>query len=150
MKGTPMQPVSEFVEKFFEDFEKGINTSDLELMGSRYAESFMFAGPLGAQPVKKADFLMVLPKRQALMKSLGQTSSTLKSLEETRLDENYLIVKVFWNMRFEKEGAAALVDENSATYILFQQGELLQIVFQLDHQNLVERVQKLGLMSGPQ
>ena len=144
-----MQPISKAVEQFFEDYEKAINSNDLELIGSRYADSFMFAGPLGSQPVKKADFLQVLPKRMELMKNLGQTSSTLRSLEETRLDESYTLVKVGWEMRFEKDQTGPLFDENYATYILLQQDASFQIVFQLDHQDLMERIQKLGLNPRP-
>ena len=141
-----MTQVSDIVRNFFESFEQASNTLDLELLGSQYSDSFMFASPQGVQPIKKDDFLKVLPKRKGFFKTMGLISSTITALEETRLDENYIMVKAHWNMRFEKKPEQAITDETSATYFLFQQENILQIVFQLDHQDLTKRVQELGLM----
>src|SRR5262245_33505605 len=143
-----MKQASDFVRKFFEDYERSINASDSEgspeLIASRYSDSFMFAGPQGAQAVNKQDFLKALPKRQWFFKSIGLTSTTIQSLEETRLDDNYVMVKTSWNMRFEKE--AGIVAEARATYILRQEESSLRIVFQLDHQDLMRTAQDLGLL----
>lgn len=49
-------------------------------------------------------------------------------------------------MRFENGSGPPTIAENSATYLLFQQGDALRIVFQLDHQALMQRVQDLGLL----
>ena len=141
-----MTPASDIVRNFFEGFEKASNSLDLELLGSQYSDSFMFASPQGAQPIQKDDFLKVLPRRKGFFKAIGLVSSTITALEETRLDENYIMVKAHWNMRFEKNPEQAITDESSATYFLFQQENRLQIVFQLDHQDLTKRVQELGLM----
>ncbi|HEU0174884.1 MAG TPA: DUF4440 domain-containing protein [Blastocatellia bacterium] len=145
-----MKQVSDVVRKFFEDYERNVNASDsedgLELIASRYSDSFMFAGPQGAQTVKKGDFLKALPKRRWFFKTVGLTSSTIQSLEETRLDDNYVMVKAYWNMRFEKGAEQPIVAETSATYILCQEESSLQIVFQLDHQDLMQRAHDLGLL----
>ena len=141
-----MTQSSDVVRKFFEGFEKASNSLDLELLGSQYSDSFMFASPQGAQPIKKDDFLKVLPKRQGFFKTIGLISSTITALEETRLDKNYIMVKAHWNMQFEKKPGQSITDDISATYVLFQQENRLQIVFQLDHQDLTKRVQELGLM----
>lgn len=141
-----MNQVSEIVRKFFEEYERNIKASVPEHVASQYSDPFMFASPQGAQTVKKEAFLTVLLKRVGFFKTIGLTSSTIQSLEETRLDNNYVLVKVFWKMRFEKDGAQPIDDENSATYILHQQEDLMRIVFQLDHQDLMKRVQDLGLL----
>src|SRR5215813_7132662 len=149
-----MEQVSDIVRKFFEDYERSINASNSEegpeLIASRYSDLFMFAGPQGAQAVKKEDFLKALPKRQSFFKTVGLTSSTIKSLEETQLDDNYVMVKAHWNIRFEKEAEQPIVAEISATYILFQEESSLRIVFQLDHQNLMKTAQDLGLLPANQ
>jgi hypothetical protein len=145
-----MEQVSDIVRKFFEDYERSVNASNLEgapeLIASRYSDSFIFAGPQGAQAVKKEDFLKALPKRQWFFKTVGLTSSTIRSLEETCLDDNYVMVKAYWNMRFEKEAEQPVVAETSATYILCQEESSLRIVFQLDHQDLMKTAQDLGLL----
>ena len=145
-----MKQASDIVRKFFEDYERSINTSDSEsspeFIASRYSDSFMFAGPQGEQAVKKEDFLKALPKRQWFFKTVGLTSSTIRSLEETRLDDNYVMVKAYWNLRFEKEAEQPVVAEISATYILCQEESSLRIVFQLDHQDLMKTARDLGLL----
>jgi len=145
-----MEQVSDIVRRFFEDYERSVNASNLEgtpeLIASRYSDSFMFAGPQGAQAVKKEDFLKALPNRQWFFKTVGLTSSTIRSLEETFLDDNYVMVKAYWNIRFEKEAEQPVVAETSATYILCQEESSLRIVFQLDHQDLMKTAQDLGLL----
>jgi hypothetical protein len=59
------------------------------------------------------------------------------------LDENYIQVKAYWAFTFEKEPGRSMVDEGAATYILRREGDGLQIVFQLDHQDLTKRAQNL-------
>lgn len=139
-----MNSASDIVKRFFRDYEKGSNTGDPELAASQYAESFMFASNNGVQAVKRDDLIKVLPKRQGFVKSLGLSSMGLRSLEETRLDEQYIMVKAYWTMRVDKGGAQPLDDEISATYILHQHQDSLRIVFQLDHQDLIKRLQELG------
>jgi ketosteroid isomerase-like protein len=141
-----MIQASDIVRNFFEGFEKATNTLDLELLGSQYSDSFMFASPQGAQPIKKDDFLKVLPKRKEFFRTIGLISSRITTLEETRLDETYVMVKAHWNMQFENKSGQSITDDTSATYVLFQQENKLQIVFQLDHQDLTKRVQELGLL----
>jgi ketosteroid isomerase-like protein len=141
-----MKPVSHSVTKFFEDYERNRETSDPEAIGQQYAETFMFAGPQGVQIVKKDDFLKALPQRQGFFKAVGLTLSKIKTLEETRLDEHYLLVRADWVMQFDKNAGQLITEEISATYVLSQQEDRLKIVLQLDHQDLVKRVQTLGLL----
>jgi hypothetical protein len=56
------------------------------------------------------------------------------------------MVKAYWKMRFEKDREQPIVAEISATYILYRREDSLRIVFQLDHQDLMKRVQDLGLL----
>jgi hypothetical protein len=139
-----MQQVSNMVKAFFEDYEKGSNTPSPELIASQYSDSFMFASPQGAQAVRKEDFLKALPKRDAFFKAVGLTSSKIQSLEETRLDDSYVLVKAYWEMQFEKGPERPVVAEIAATYLLYQQGPVLRIVLQLDHQDLMKKVQEFG------
>jgi hypothetical protein len=47
---------------------------------------------------------------------------------------------------FEKDLEPPILAEISATYILYQQEDVLRIVFQLDHKDLMKWVQDLGLL----
>ena len=141
-----MNLVSIIVQNFFDGFEESSNTLNLEMLGSQYCDSFMFAGPAGAIPIKKDDFLKILPKRYDFFKKIGLVSSKMIALETTQLDKNYFLVRVNWEMRFEKIGEQPILEIISATYVLIQRENKLQIIFQLDHQDLMERIKELGLM----
>jgi hypothetical protein len=141
-----MAPVSAPVQDFFARYERGTNGHDPDFPAAFYGDSFLFAGPAGAQAVQKADFLKVLPRRAAFFQTIGLTATTLQRLDETRLDDHYVQVAVVWQMRFEKDPAHPLLDDNSATYVLHQHADGLRIVFQLDHQDLMARVVALGLV----
>ena len=141
-----MAPVSDKVRQFFEGYERGANGLDPEFPAAHFGDSFLFGDPAGARAVKKDDFLKMLPRRTEYFKTLGLASSKILSLEETRLDDHYVMVKAIWQMRFEKDPGQPIVDENSATYVLYQQADSLRIVFQLDHQDLMQRAQALGLL----
>ena len=141
-----MSQISDIVNAFFAAYEQHINASMPEEIAAQYGDSFMFAGPHGSQAVRKEDFLKVLPKREGFFKSIGLSSTTVLAVATTPLADNYLLAKVTWQMRFEKEGAQPILDENLATYILQQQEDGLKIVFQLDHQDLMQRVAELGLL----
>lgn len=75
---------------------------------------------------------------------MGLVSSKVESLEASELDSKYVLAKVVWKMRFERGTGAAVDSQNSATYILPATADSFEIVFQLDHQDLVKKVQDLG------
>ena len=108
-----------------------------------YADAFMFGGPQGVQCIKKEDFVRVLPKRKEFFRSVGLVSSKIESLEASNLDSKYVLVKAFWKMRFESSTGLPIDSENSSTYILAGTGDSFQIVVQLDHQDLMKKVQDL-------
>ena len=141
-----MKQVSKDVKMFFDGYEKSGNTPDSEPITSYYDDTFMFAGPQGVQSVKKEDFLKALPKRDGFFKAAGLKGSRIQSLEETRLDDNYLMVKVYWEMRFEKNAGDPVDVDLVTTYMLYQQDAELRIVFQLDHQDFMKIVGELGLL----
>jgi hypothetical protein len=105
----------------------------------------MFGGPAGVQCVKKEDFLKVLPQRKEFFRSRGLVSSNIDSLAASTLDSNYTLVKVVWNMCFDRSASEPIYSQNTASYILSGANDRLQIVFQIDHQDLTKRVQELGL-----
>jgi hypothetical protein len=139
-----MGQISEIAGKLFEDYERGIAAPNPDLISSLYSDRFIFAGPRGVQVIRREDLRGALPRRQEFFRMVGLTSSKVQSLEETLLDENYIMVRACWSMRFETAPGQPVV-KTAATYILHRRGDLLRIVFQLDHQDLMKTVQDLGL-----
>jgi hypothetical protein len=133
------------VKSFFSGYETANATFDLEQIAAYYADVFMFGGPEGVQCVKKEDFLKVLPRRKEFFRSQGLVSSTVDSLEASALDSKYTLVKVIWNMRFDRSASEPKYSKNAASYVLSRTDNIFQIIFQVDHQDFRKRVQQLGL-----
>jgi hypothetical protein len=133
------------VKSFFTRYEAANAIFDVEQIAACYAEVFMFAGPDGFQCVKKEDFLKVLPRRKEFFRSRGLVASNIDSLAASSLDSKYTLVKVVWNMRFDRSGSESIYSQNTASYILSRADDRFQIVFQIDHQDLTKRMQELGL-----
>jgi hypothetical protein len=133
------------VKSFFTRYEAANAIFDVEQIAACYAEVFMFGGPEGVQCVKKEDFLKILPRRKEFFRSRGLVSSNIDSLAASSLDSKYTLVKVVWNMRFDRSASEPIYSQNTASYILSRANDRFQIVFQVDHQDLTKRVQELGL-----
>jgi len=132
-------------KSFFTRYEAANAIFDVEQIAACYADVFMFGGPEGVQCVKKEDFLKVLPRRKEFFRSRGLVSSNIDSLAASTLDSKYTLVKVVWNMRFDRSASEPIYSQNTASYILSGAKDRFQIVFQIDHQDLTKRVQELGL-----
>ena len=131
------------VEEFFRSYEQANNDFDVQLIAKLYAETFMFGNPQGVQAVKKEEFIKVLPRRKDFMKTAGLVSSRVDSVEASTLDSKYILVKTVWNMLFRTSNGGAVARKTSATYILSSSGDSFEIVFQVDHQDLMKIVQEL-------
>lgn len=83
----------------------------------------------GIQVVKKDDFIAGISKRQAFFQSLGFQFVKMLALDETRLDDHYLMAKVQWQMRFEKNPGMPVDVVSSSTYILFSKDDSLRSSF---------------------
>jgi hypothetical protein len=133
------------VKSFFTDYERANAIFDVQQIAACYADVFMFGGPEGVRCVKKEDFLKVLPRRKEFFRSRGLVSSNIESLEASTLDSKYTLVKVVWNMRFDRSASESTYNRNTASYILSRANDSFQIVLQIDHQDLTKKVQELGL-----
>ena len=116
------------VKSFFTRYEAANAIFDVEQIAACYAEVFMFGGPEGVQCVKKEDFLKVLPRRKEFFRSRGLVSSKIDSLEASTLDSKYTLVKVIWNMRFDRGASETIYRQNAASYILSRTDDRSQIL----------------------
>ena len=133
------------VRQFFEEYQTANINFEIQRIAAFYADVFMFADPNGVRSVKKEDFLKDLPRRKDFFKSLGLISSSLESAESLEMDSHYVLVKTIWKMRFERNTGEIVDCRNFATYVLAMSGDSFEIVFQLDHQDLIQKARELGL-----
>jgi hypothetical protein len=142
-----MNQISSIIKKFFEQFEQASNSFDGDLLASQFSDPYMAADPDGnIHIVKKDDLLAVAAKRQAFFQSIGFQFVKIVVLDETRLDDNYVMVKALTHMRFEKEQGNLVDTKNDTTYILFVKDDSPRIVFNLAHEDLTKVMQKHGLL----
>src|SRR5262245_7226859 len=104
---------------FFEQYARGRTTRDVELIASQYLDPFMLADPNGARAVTKAAVLAVFPTGLERLKVKGHTSTELRSLESTELDEYYRLVRVQLVWCFERSEDARIEVPVYATFILY-------------------------------
>ena len=135
------------VEEFFRRYEQANNDFDVHLIATLYADTFLFGNPQGVQAVKKEDFVKLLPRRKDFMKAAGLLSSRVDSVETSELDSKYMLAKTVWNMSFRANNGDDVTRKSLATYVLSTIGDSFEIVFQLDHQDLIKIVQELRAQS---
>ena len=141
-----MSTRSPVVREFFERYERSRNTFDLEVIDSQYPDAFIMAGPDGARVAEKQAALAGLPKGQALFKSLGHTSTTLVSLDETRLDEYYAMARARFVWHFEKAPAPPIDVDVDSTFILYIRDGVAKIVFQHEHEDFLQALRARGVL----
>lgn len=134
------------VEVFFREFETYSNAGDAGLSVSQFADPFLSADPAGARMVPAAALAMAIPKRKQLFDSIGSRSTTLVSLEQTRLDDHYVLAKTVWRMHFEPAGRAPVDVTVPSTYVVRTSDAALKIVFYLNHADIMAVLRDRGLL----
>ena len=81
------------VRVFFEQYARARSARDVisSRLGTR--QPLHVGIPNGARPVEKASLLAVFPNGLQLLKTHGHTSTNLRSLDETVVDEHYRFVR---------------------------------------------------------
>ena len=143
-----MEKVSPSVEAFFRQFELNNNRSDFSAAVAQFADTFMAAGPQGAQCVKASDFVLALPKRKQLFESFGCHSMQLVSVDAHSLGERYSMAHTRWRMNFaesDRSGEAVFVD---STFIVETTEQRSRIVLYLAHQDVFAILKQRGGTKG--
>lgn len=141
-----MDQSTEAIERFFHVFERSSDSGDMPALIPQFADTFMVAGPQGTQCIRAADFALALPKRKQLFDSLGCKSTTLVSLEQSRLDARFVMARTRWRMAFARvEGQSKDVLADSV-FIVDSGGDALKIVFYLANQDIMEVLRNHGIL----
>jgi ketosteroid isomerase-like protein len=129
--------VDQLVKAFLETYARANSSSDFSVIGSLYADTFMFAGPNGVRAVRKEDLLKVIPNMKAYFASMGLSETQLHSVEAIAIDSKYLLAKAGWRMILRNQNGDHQQVYASATYILERKdADKLCIVLQIHHQDL--------------
>ena len=140
-----MKSTTQAIEDFLRAFEHTDNRRQVVELASRFADTFLVAGPDGARVVKASDFALVLPKRQQMFEQMGHRSTKLESAVVTELDGRYLMADTKWRMTFA-HGEGQLSDVLvGSTYVLDAKDEL-KILFYLTHQDITTVLRERGIL----
>ena len=120
--------------EFLQQLECNSNGGNAVASASQFADVFLAAGPNGAQPVKASDFALALPKRIQVFASHGLKSTSLQSLQETRLSTRFVLADTRWKMNFVKDGGEEHVIAESVFIVDIGQ-DPFRIVFYLPKQD---------------
>ena len=142
-----MKPDPPLLQGFFDQYARSRSTLDIDLIASQYPDSFMVAGPNGARVAEKATVLAAFPKGQEFLKALGHQSTKVVSLDETRLDQHYVMARVQFVWRFAKASAQPIDVEVDTTFILYMKdGAPPLIVFQQEREEFQEALRARGVL----
>lgn len=135
------------VIRFIESYAHHSATRNIPALVSQFAETFLAAGPGGAQCVRAADFARALPRRIELFDSLGCQSTELIETHESQLDARYALVNTTWRFTFRgAEGAIETVDSESI-FVIDRESDPFQILLYLNPRDIMETLRERGIGS---
>jgi ketosteroid isomerase-like protein len=127
----------EEVSAFLARFERNANSGDAEEVVAQFADTFMAADANGARAVPSSAMLRAIPERRKMFERLGNSVTTLASVEEMRLDERYVLLRLEWLMKFEPGGREVRL---RSTFVLHHSEDGWKVVFYLNHEDLAALV----------
>ena len=135
------------IEQFFESYEEGANSFDVDLVTSQFTDSFMGADPNGVVCGPNDEkFREAIPQRKAFFQQIGFKSAKILDIDATPLDERYTMAKVHWHMVFEKEQGNLLDFKFFITYFLFDPGSGPKVAFYISHDDEQKVMKEAGLI----
>jgi hypothetical protein len=141
-----MNATTPVVQAFFDEYARSRTAMDVDLIASQYSDSFMMAGPTGARAVEKSAILAAFTSGQAFLKASGHTSTRVRSLEESRLDQQYTLVRAQFVWRFEKATTQPIDVTVSSTFVLYSGSGAPRIVFQHEHEDFQQALRARGVL----
>jgi hypothetical protein len=145
-EGAVMTTITPAIKEFFDRYARSRSVQDIDLIASQYPDSFMIAGPNGVQVAQKSAVLATFPKGQEFLKSLGHESTEVLSLNETRIDEHYLLVRALFVWRFRREPMPSREAKVDSTFVLYIDKGALKIVFQHEHEDFQQVLRASGVL----
>ncbi len=132
------------VEDFLKRFEINANVGSADEIVEQFADVFMAADPSGARAVPSSKLLTAIPQRKKLFESAGGGATGLVSVEQTRLDDRYILLKTAWLMKFDRGNGPSDNLILRSTFVLYRSNDGLKIVFYLNHEDLVSLLRERG------
>ena len=139
------------VSRFLALYSRETAEDNLQAVVSHFAETFLFAGPSGAQPIRASDFAAALPKRKALFDELGSQPSQLTAIHETPLDSRYVLARTTWRFSFQPANTPNQQFDTESTFLIDTglAGTLesdFKILLYLPHRDIMQILRDRGIL----
>jgi hypothetical protein len=130
---TPPAAAGSPARRFFGTFIDASDTLNRDALNACFADPFLFADASGSRPVSRDAFLEALPRRAKMFADAGLGRAVLTSLDETRLDPHYILVRTEWTTPRTDGGTPVRL---VSSYLLHDDDAELRIVLYLNHEGL--------------
>lgn len=138
-----MPYTAEAVEQFFQTYARHSSSGDTAALVAHFADTFLAAGPHGAQPTRAADFVLALPRRRQLVEAAGRVSSSLVSVRQIPLDARYLLARTRWRLDFSRPEPLSL--HLDSDFLLDTGGDRFKIILYLANQDIMTVLRDAGI-----
>jgi hypothetical protein len=140
------------IGRFFDLYAHQTAEGDIPAIVSHFADTFLFAGPSGTQPVRASDFAAALPRRKLLFDKLGSQPTLLTAVHETPLDSRYVLVRTTWRFSFLRDGIPAQHLDADSTFLIDTglpgtSEPDFKILLYLTHQDIMQLLHDRGILS---
>jgi uncharacterized protein YndB with AHSA1/START domain len=133
------------LQRLFSGYEKAFSSLDTRRNAEYFSDIFISAGPRGAIAQSKAEFLRLADQAAEFYRSVGQTSASILSMQETPVSDQYSMIKVHRGVTFLKTGDRMI--EFDVSYLVQKTGPEPEILLFIAHQDEEEAMRKLGIVS---
>lgn len=144
------QPDGNSMQQWFRDYAEAVSRFDADRVSRQYADCYVEAGPGGSHCIRNDEtFRKALRQKREFMSGLGFKSAKAVSVVDSRLDQNYSMVKVHWRMEFENKPGRRIDAEFDNTYFVRHEGYDARVVCYISHQDEEKTMRDLGLLPDP-
>jgi len=141
-----MNNFDEEVGIFLNQFEVNSNVGDAEESVKQFADVFVAADPDGARAVPSSVLMMAIPQRKKLFESVGRSVTTLASVEQTALDDRYVLLRTEWLVKFDLAIGRCEELTLRSTFLVHRTADGLKIILYLSHQDLMSVLREKGVL----
>lgn len=135
--------------QFIESFAHHSATRDFAGTVAQFAESFLVAGPAGAQCIRAADFGRALPCRAELFDSLGRESTELIEVQDSWIDARYAVARTIWRFTFRRSNDAIETVDSESIFVVDTGSDPFRILMYLNPSDIMETLRQRGIFEAP-
>lgn len=132
--------------RFIESYARSTASRDIPAIVAHFAETFLVAGPAGAQCVRSADFARVLPRRTELFDSLGCQPAELLSMQHSWLDDSHASVRTTWHFTFLRPEHATETVDSESIFLIDTGTDPHRILLYLTPRDIMDTLRERGIL----